>query len=126
MANMAIVHKAKEEDILECFFYPKFCYMGDPEAVTEATLNEEIEKYNAEIASFIDDHIWHNDSLNFRPRTKQAMLLNRIFEGSAVEEGKYYIYIYLDTIIDDNNLPLFHQIIILCPIFMQVYASTRT
>lgn len=91
MANTAVVHKTKEEDILECFLYPKFCYMTDPEAVTEATLSEEIVKYNAEIAPFIADHIWHCDSLNFRPRTKQAMLLNRILEGSAVEEGRYYI-----------------------------------
>lgn len=88
MANTAVVHKTKEEDVIECFLYPKFCYVGDPEAVTEETLSEEIAKYNAEIDPLIADHIWHCDSLDFRPRTKQAMLLNRIFEGSAVEEGK--------------------------------------
>lgn len=93
MANTAIMHKTKEEDILECFLYPKFCYTSDPNAVTEANLSEEIVKYNEEIAPFIADHIWHSDSLNFRPRTKQAMLLNRILEGSAVEEGKFFIYI---------------------------------
>lgn len=91
MANPAVTHKAKEEDILECFLYPKFCYASDPDAVTEAKLSEEIAKYNEEIAPFITDYIWHGDSLNFRPRTKQAMLLNRILEGSAVEEGIYFI-----------------------------------
>jgi len=89
MANTtAITHKAKEDDILECFLYPRFCYASDPDAVTEMRLSEEIARYNEEIAPLIIDHIWHRDSLNFRPRTKQAMLLNRILEGSAVEEGE--------------------------------------
>lgn len=93
MANATIMQKVKEEDILECFLYPKFCYTSNPEGVTETTLNEEIVKYNKEIDLIVNDHIWHSDSLNFRPRTKQAMLLNRILEGSAVEEGEYYIYV---------------------------------
>ncbi|XP_014469700.1 PREDICTED: protein ecdysoneless [Dinoponera quadriceps] len=103
MANTAVMHKAKEEDILECFLYPKFCYMTDPDAVTEATLSEEIAKYNAEIAQFIVDHIWHCDSLNFRPRTKQAMLLNRILEGSAVEEDYHTLpHIYASLRFDED------------------------
>lgn len=88
MANTVLTHKTREEDI-ECFLYPKFCYASDPDAVTEARLSEEIAKYNEEIAPFVTDYIWHCDSLNFRPRTKQAMLLNRTLEGSAVEEGEY-------------------------------------
>lgn len=87
MANTTMLHKAKEEDVIEFFLYPKFCYASDPDAVTETKLSEEIAKYNDEIAPLIVDHIWHRDSLNFRPRTKQAMLLSRILEGSAVEEG---------------------------------------
>jgi len=90
MANAMFTHKTKVEDTIECFLYPKFCYASDPDAVTEARLSEEIVKYNEEIASFVCDHIWHSDSLNFRPRTKQAMLLNRTLEGSAVEEGEYF------------------------------------
>lgn len=90
MANAMHAHKTKEEDIMECFLYPKFCYASDPDAVTEARLSEEIAKYDEEIASFVTDHIWHRDSLSFRPRTKQAMLLNRTLEGSAVEEGEYF------------------------------------
>lgn len=90
MANAVPTHKTKEEDIMECFLYPKFCYACDPDAVTESRLGEEIAKYNEEVASFVADHIWHSDSLNFRPRTKQAMLLNRTLEGSAVEEGEYF------------------------------------
>lgn len=92
MANAAAVtrNKTKGEDVLECFLYPKFCYASsDPDAVTETKLSEEIAKYNQEIAPLIARHIWHSDSLNFRPRTKQAMLLNRILEGSAVEEGEW-------------------------------------
>lgn len=88
MANVVLTHKTKEEDIMECFLYPKFCYVSNPDAVTEVRLSEEIAKYNEEIAAFVADHIWHSDSLNFRPRTKQAMLLNRTLEGSAVEEGE--------------------------------------
>jgi len=109
MANTAVMHKTKEEDILECFLYPKFCYTSDPEAITEANLSEEIAKYNEEIAPFIVDHIWHCDSLNFRPRTKQAMLLNRILEGSAVEEGKFFIFnvLFLEDLLTDNNNQLF-------------------
>lgn len=91
MANAVLTHKAKEEEVIECFLYPKFCYASDPDAVTEARLSEEIAKYNEEIAQFVADHIWHCDRLNFRPRTKQAMLLNRTLEGSAVEEGEYFI-----------------------------------
>ena len=92
MANAMFTHKIKVEDTIECFLYPKFCYASDPDAVTEARLSEEIAKYNEEIASFVGDHIWHSDSLNFRPRTKQAMLLNRTLEGSAVEEGGYFYF----------------------------------
>ncbi|CAL1676047.1 unnamed protein product [Lasius platythorax] len=103
MANTAVTHKAKEEDILECFLYPKFCYASDPDAVTEAKLSEEIAKYNEEIALFIADHIWHGDSLNFRPRTKQAMLLNRILEGSAVEEDYHTLpHIYANLRFDED------------------------
>ncbi|EFN75871.1 protein ecdysoneless [Harpegnathos saltator] len=103
MANTTVMHKAKEEDILECFLYPKFCYTTDPDAVTEATLIEEIAKYNAEIAPLIVDHIWHCDSLNFRPRIKQAMLLNRILEGSAVEEDYHTLpHIYASLRFDED------------------------
>ncbi|XP_050460727.1 protein ecdysoneless [Cataglyphis hispanica] len=103
MANIAVTHKAKEEDTLECFLYPKFCYASDPDAITEAKLSEEIAKYNEEIAPFIVDYIWHGDSLNFRPRTKQAMLLNRILEGSAVEEDYHTLpHIYANLRFDED------------------------
>jgi len=98
MANAMLTHKTKAEDTIECFLYPKFCYASDPDAVTEARLSEEIAKYNQEITPFVADHIWHSDSLSFCPRTKQAMLLNRTLEGSAVEEGEYFISTYCSYI----------------------------
>ncbi|XP_018353882.1 PREDICTED: protein ecdysoneless [Trachymyrmex septentrionalis] len=103
MANAMFTHKTKVEDTIECFLYPKFCYASDPDAVTEARLSEEIAKYNEEIASFVGDHIWHSDSLNFRPRTKQAMLLNRTLEGSAVEEDYHTLpHIYANQRFDED------------------------
>ncbi|XP_071555822.1 protein SGT1 homolog ecdysoneless [Temnothorax nylanderi] len=103
MANAMLTSKTKEEDIMECFLYPKFCYAADPDAVTEARLSEEVAKYNEEIAPFVADHIWHSDSLNFRPRTKQAMLLNRTLEGSAVEEDYHTLpHIYASLRFDED------------------------
>lgn len=115
MANAAAVtrNKTKGEDVLECFLYPKFCYASsDPDAVTETKLSEEIAKYNQEIAPLIARHIWHSDSLNFRPRTKQAMLLNRILEGSAVEEDYHtlphvYAHLRFDEDIGDEWLTVY-------------------
>ncbi|XP_011862629.1 PREDICTED: protein SGT1 homolog ecdysoneless [Vollenhovia emeryi] len=103
MAYAAPTHKAKEEDIMECFLYPNFCYASDPDAVTEARLSEEIAKYNGEIAPLVADHIWHSGSLCFRPRTKQTMLLNRTLEGSAVEEDYHTLpHIYASLRFDED------------------------
>lgn len=92
MANLPIIHKTREDDVLECFLYPKFCYALNTDNITEAQLNEEIARYYQEIAPHTADYIWHRDALVFRPRTKQAMMLERILDNSMVIEGKFFAF----------------------------------
>lgn len=82
------VSKVKEDDVLECFLYPKICYTKPLITVTEEILTQEIIKFNEEIASYIENYIWHNDNLIFHPRTKQALLLEKLIENSTIIEGK--------------------------------------
>lgn len=94
MAN-AKTCKIKEDDVLECFLYPKICYTNPPENITEEILLQEIAKLNEQIAQYVEDYIWHSDTLVFRPRTKQALLLEKVIEKSITLEGKIFFYIYM-------------------------------
>lgn len=80
--------KIKEDDVLECFLYPKVCYTQPPETITEEILLQEIEKFNEVIAPYVKNYIWHSDELTFHPRTKQALLLEKLIESSSVSGGK--------------------------------------
>lgn len=82
------ISKIKEDDVLECFLYPKICYTNPSENVTEEMLLQEIAKFNEEIAPYVKDYIWHSDPLIFRPRTKQALLLEKLVENVTTIEGK--------------------------------------
>lgn len=92
MATTVHLQGARQDDVLECFLYPKFCFTTNPEQVTETLLADEISKYNQVIDKYTNDYIWHRDSLVFRPRTKQALLLEKVLEGSAITDGSYIFY----------------------------------
>nr|XP_003702523.1 PREDICTED: protein SGT1 homolog ecdysoneless [Megachile rotundata] len=95
--------KPKEDDILECFLYPKICYTKPPETVTEEMLLQEIEKFNEAIAPYVKDYIWHSSELIFRPRTKQALLLEKLVEGSvSLEEFNILPHIYVCLHFDED------------------------
>ncbi|XP_076245284.1 ecdysoneless cell cycle regulator [Calliopsis andreniformis] len=95
--------KIREDDVLECFLYPKICYTNPPEDVTEEALLEEIAKFNEHIAQYVKDYIWHSDSLIFRPRTKQALLLEKVIENSmTVEECDILPHIYISFRFDED------------------------
>ena len=84
------IPKVKEDDVLECFLYPKICYTKSSETITEEILLREIEKFNKEITPYVEGYIWHNDNLIFYPRTKQALLLEKLIENSTIIEGKMF------------------------------------
>ncbi|KAK2588340.1 hypothetical protein KPH14_004356 [Odynerus spinipes] len=112
MANLSAMHKTREDDVLECFLYPKFCYTSNTDNVTETQLNEEIARYYQEIAPYTTDYIWHRDALVFRPRTKQAMMLERILENSMVIEDyqtvpHIYATLHFDEDIGDEWFTVF-------------------
>ncbi|KAI4487613.1 hypothetical protein M0804_005762 [Polistes exclamans] len=103
MANLPLLNKTRGDDILECFLYPKFCYSSNTDNITEAQLNEEITKYYEEIALYTTDYIWHRDALVFRPRTKQAMMLERILDNSMViEDYQTVAHIYATLHFDED------------------------
>lgn len=103
MANTKTTQKTKVDDVLECFLYPKICYMRNAETITEEMLLQEIEKYNEEIASHINEYIWHSDSLTFRPKTKQALLLERVVENSSgIEDYHILPHIYVSLHFDED------------------------
>lgn len=93
----------KEDDLVECFLYPKICYTKPSETITEEILLQEITKFNEEIAPYIDDYIWHSDTLIFRPRTKQALLLEKLTENTmGVEECDILPHIYVSLHFDED------------------------
>ncbi|OAD55875.1 Protein SGT1 like protein [Eufriesea mexicana] len=97
------ISKVKEEDVLECFLYPKICYTKPSVTITEEILVQEITKYNKEIAPYIEDYIWHNDNLTFNPRTKEALLLEKLIENSTVvEECNILPHIYVRLCFDED------------------------
>lgn len=80
--------RPQDEDIIECFLYPKCCYTMCPDNITESMLNDEINKYMSTIVKYTNDHLWHRDSLTFHPRTKQALLLDQVIQSSGIPTGK--------------------------------------
>lgn len=95
--------KVKEDDVLECFLYPKICYTKSSETVTEEILLREIEKFNEEITPYLEGYIWHNDNLIFYPRTKQALLFEKLIENSTiVEECSILPHIYVRLRFDED------------------------
>ncbi|KAG7199453.1 hypothetical protein KM043_014079 [Ampulex compressa] len=103
MANAKMISKAREDDVLECFLYPKICYTTSPECITDALLMEEIGKFNQEIARYTNDYIWHNDTLIFRPKTKQALLLDKILDASTILEDYHILpHIYITLRFDED------------------------
>ncbi|XP_043518607.1 protein ecdysoneless [Frieseomelitta varia] len=97
------ISKVKEDDVLECFLYPKICYTKSSETITEEILLREIEKFNKEITPYVEGYIWHNDNLIFYPRTKQALLLEKLLENSTiVEECSILPHIYVRLRFDED------------------------
>ncbi|KAK1117587.1 hypothetical protein K0M31_015763 [Melipona bicolor] len=97
--------KVKEDDVLECFLYPKICYAksSSSETITEEILSREIEKFNEEITPYLEGYIWHNDNLIFYPRTKRALLLEKLVENSTiVEECSTLPHIYVRLRFDED------------------------
>lgn len=89
MATTGQLRNPRQDDVIECFLYPKFCFTSNPEEITETLLTDEISKFSQVIDKYTNDYIWHRDSLVFRPRTKQALLLDKVFEGSSITDGKF-------------------------------------
>lgn len=84
-----VERRVREEDVLECYLFPKFCYNSNfSDSVTEDLLLQEIVKYNKEIQAYTKDYIWHRDFLAFRPKTKQAILLEQFHDRVITPEGK--------------------------------------
>ncbi|KAK9306451.1 hypothetical protein QLX08_002948 [Tetragonisca angustula] len=97
------IPKVKEDDVLECFLYPKICYTKSSETITEEILLREIEKFNKEITPYVEGYIWHNDNLIFYPRTKQALLLEKLIENSTIiEECSILPHIYVRLRFDED------------------------
>ncbi|XP_029053977.1 protein ecdysoneless [Osmia bicornis bicornis] len=104
--------KIKEDDVLECFLYTKVCYTQPPETITEEILLQEIEKFNEVIAPYVKNYIWHSDELTFHPRTKQALLLEKLIESSSVSEEcnilpHIYVCLHFDEDISDEWFTVF-------------------
>lgn len=97
------IPKVKEDDVLECFLYPKICYTKPSITITEEILLQEITKFNEVIAPYIEGYIWHNDNLIFHPRTKEALLLEKLIENSTtVGECNILPHIYIRLRFDED------------------------
>ena len=97
------IPKVKEDDVLECFLYPKICYTKPSIAITEEILLQEITKFNEVIAPYIEGYIWHNDNLIFHPRTKEALLLEKLIENSTTTgECNILPHIYIRLRFDED------------------------
>ena len=76
--------RPREDDVLECFLYPRFCYSLNPDQVTEDMLREEINKFNEDVEAYIKNYLWHRDTLTFQAKTKQFLQLESLAESSGV------------------------------------------
>ncbi|XP_058793583.1 protein ecdysoneless [Phymastichus coffea] len=84
MQNITIQPKRpREDDVLECFLYPRFCYTLNPDEVSDDMLSQEIQTFQKDIEPFVKDYLWHRDGLKFQARTKQALQLDSVVEGSS-------------------------------------------
>lgn len=88
MANASAMTK-KDNDMVECYIYPKICYTLCEKEITDTMLNEEIVKINEKLSIFTDEYMWHRESLIFHPKTKQMLLLDQIIESSTLLTGQY-------------------------------------
>ncbi|XP_034947616.1 protein ecdysoneless [Chelonus insularis] len=103
MATKPILTKTQDEDVLEVFLYPKCCYTMNPDSITETLLNEEINNFNEIIQKYTKDYIWHRDSLVLYPKTKQALLIDQMIQGSsATQESSIVPYIYASLHFDED------------------------
>jgi len=83
--------RPREDDVLECHLYPRFCYSLNPDEVTESMLHGEIEKYQKEVDTYVQGYLWHRDNLTFRPRIKQALQFESVVEGKSKSSGKLFM-----------------------------------
>ncbi|KAL7299746.1 hypothetical protein TKK_0007496 [Trichogramma kaykai] len=75
--------RPREDDVLECFLYPRFSYTLSADQVTEDALRQEIAAYEKDCKPYVKDYLWHRDGLEFRPRTKQALQFESVVEGTS-------------------------------------------
>ncbi|XP_011496388.1 PREDICTED: protein SGT1 homolog ecdysoneless [Ceratosolen solmsi marchali] len=80
----AVMHpkRPREDDTLECFLYPRFCYCLNTDQITEEMLNSEIQMFKQDIELYVKDYLWHRDPLVFDVRTKQTLQFDCIIENS--------------------------------------------
>ncbi|XP_015110485.1 protein ecdysoneless [Diachasma alloeum] len=69
-----------QEDILECYLYPKSCYTT-PDLIDESVLTTEITRFNHLMSTYTKDYMWHCDPLVFHPRTKTSQILESVIQG---------------------------------------------
>ncbi|KAK0158800.1 hypothetical protein PV328_009752 [Microctonus aethiopoides] len=93
--------RPQDEDTLECFIYTKDCYTN-PENVDESLLNQEISKVMLIIEKYIQDYIWHKDSLVFHPSPglsigNESSLLPHIYASIRFDEdvGDEWFIVFL-------------------------------
>jgi hypothetical protein len=79
--------RPREDDVLECFLYPRFCYSLNTDQITEDMLREEINKFKQDVEPYVKDYLWHRDALTFNIRTKQALQFDIIIEDSLKTMG---------------------------------------
>lgn len=81
------VKRPREDDVLECYLYPRFCYSLSADQVTEDMLKSEIENFKKDVEPFVKNYQWHRDNLSFQFRTKQALQFDNVIEGSSRATG---------------------------------------
>ncbi|XP_044006572.1 protein ecdysoneless [Aphidius gifuensis] len=94
--------KSNDEDTLECFLYPKYCYTS-PDTIDEKILNDEIIKFNKVIEVYTKNYLWHRDSLIFHPRTKHAQLLEKVVhDGVVADDTSIVPHVYINLRYDED------------------------
>lgn len=92
----------QDDDTLECFLYPKYCYTS-PDTIDESILNDEIKKYTKVIDSYTKDYIWHRDKLVFHPRTKHGQLLEKVVHSGVVADDTTVVpHVYINLRYDED------------------------
>lgn len=91
------IQRVRDDDFVECFLFPSFCYNNTKEPVSRNLLISEIEKFNKEIDKYTKDYMWHRDFLVFQPMTKNFILLNEKLQGATGDPGGNFKSIYTNT-----------------------------